>query len=84
MTTSGYVNPELLADTQWLAERLIRRDLRVVDMGSWEGYVRAHIPGAVHPGAEDRAPPPEGQRRPSGAGHARGQRARGRAGPHLV
>ena len=50
--SDGYAHPELLAETPWLAERLGDPNLRVVDMGSHEGYLRAHIPGAVHPGPE--------------------------------
>ena len=52
---AGYPNPELLVETQWLAERLQRPDIRVVDMGVYEGYLKAHIPGAVHPGPGDRS-----------------------------
>ena len=47
-----YAHPELLADTSWLAEHLSDPDLRIVDMGVHEGYLRAHIPGSVHPGPE--------------------------------
>jgi thiosulfate/3-mercaptopyruvate sulfurtransferase len=53
--TDGYINPDLLCETQWLAERMNRRDLRIVDMGPYEGYARAHIPGAVHVGPGDRS-----------------------------
>ena len=53
--SSGYPNGELLVETQWLAERLKRRDIRVVDMGTHEAYRRAHIPGAVHVGPGDRS-----------------------------
>ena len=51
----GYVNPQMLAETQWLAERLNRPDIRIVDMGPREAYQRAHIPGAVSIGRGDRA-----------------------------
>lgn len=51
----GYVNPQMLAETQWLAERLNRPDIRIVDMGPREAYDRAHIPGAVSIGRGDRA-----------------------------
>ena len=51
----GYVNPELLAESQWLAERLNRPDIRVVDMGSREAFDRAHIPGAVSIGRGEKA-----------------------------
>ena len=57
MTTSpaGYVNGDMLVETQWLAERVQRRDIRIVDMGSREAYLRAHIQGAVHLGAAEKA-----------------------------
>lgn len=52
----GYVNPEALVSTAWLAERLNAPDIRIVD-GSWylaqqkrdpkAEYAAAHIPGAV-------------------------------------
>lgn len=51
----GYGNPELLAETQWLAERLNRPDIRVVDMGTPEAFLRAHIPGAVSIGDGEKA-----------------------------
>lgn len=51
----GYGNPELLAETQWLAERLNRPDIRVVDMGTAEAFLRAHIPGAVSIGDGEKA-----------------------------
>ncbi|MCH7554095.1 MAG: sulfurtransferase [Chloroflexi bacterium] len=50
-----YVNYDLLVDTQWLAERLTRADIRVVDMGPFSAYHKAHIPGAVHVGPGDRS-----------------------------
>ncbi len=53
---SGYVNPQALVSTDWLAEHLDAPDVRVVD-GSWylpamardpkAEFVSAHIPGAV-------------------------------------
>ncbi len=49
-----YFRPELLVDTKWLEEHLSDPKVRIVDMGSHEGYLRAHVPGAVHPGP-DRA-----------------------------
>ncbi len=55
MPDAGYANPDLLIETQWLAERLQRRDIRIVDMGPYEGYTRAHIPGAVHVGPGERS-----------------------------
>jgi thiosulfate/3-mercaptopyruvate sulfurtransferase len=44
----GYARPELLADTDWLAQHLNDPDLRIVDMRSEEAYRKGHIPGAVH------------------------------------
>ena len=43
-----YARPELLAETDWLAERLMDPEVRIVDMGSQEAYNRVHIPNAVH------------------------------------
>jgi thiosulfate/3-mercaptopyruvate sulfurtransferase len=47
MTDQDYARPELLADTNWLAEHLQDSDLRIVDCDSRDAYRRAHIPGAV-------------------------------------
>ena len=47
MQQEGYVHPEYLADTAWLAEHLEDDDLRVVDTDVLDQYRRAHIPGAV-------------------------------------
>lgn len=54
---SGYVNPDALVSTEWLADHLAAPDVRVVD-GSWylptmnrdpqAEFAAAHIPGAVH------------------------------------
>lgn len=55
MSAQAYAHPEMLAETQWLAGRLPSRDVCVVDMGPYEGYARAHIPGAVHVGPGDRS-----------------------------
>jgi thiosulfate/3-mercaptopyruvate sulfurtransferase len=43
----GYANPELLVETDWLAEHLDDPNLRVVDADLPPAYGRAHIPGAV-------------------------------------
>lgn len=53
----GYVNPDALVSTEWLAEHLRAPDLRIVD-ASWylptmsrngkQEYADAHIPGAVY------------------------------------
>ena len=51
---AGFARPELLATTEWLAEKLGRPDLRVLDVrwrpdGSGRTlYGAGHIPGAVH------------------------------------
>jgi thiosulfate/3-mercaptopyruvate sulfurtransferase len=47
MTQEGFVNPELLANTAWLAEHLNDPNLVVVDTDVAAGYARGHIPGAV-------------------------------------
>ena len=44
----GYPNPELLAETGWLADHLSHADVRVVDARSDKEYAQGHIPGAVH------------------------------------
>lgn len=43
----GYARPELLAETDWLAQHLGDADLRIVDLRSQEAYTAGHIPGAV-------------------------------------
>lgn len=43
----GYPRPELLADTDWLAEHIGDAGVRVIDCAAVEAYRRAHIPGAV-------------------------------------
>ncbi len=50
MKSPGYAHPELLVETEWLVEHIEDPNVRVVDMGNPDGYVRAHIPGAVHIG----------------------------------
>lgn len=44
----GYPQPQYLADTGWLNERLGDRLIRIVDLSSLEEYERGHLPGAVH------------------------------------
>ena len=44
----GYARPELLAETDWLAERLEDPRIRVVDARSEQDYASGHIAGAVH------------------------------------
>jgi len=43
----GYPHPELLAETDWLADRLSDPMVRVVDARSDKDYAQGHIPGAV-------------------------------------
>jgi thiosulfate/3-mercaptopyruvate sulfurtransferase len=38
----------LLVTPAWLAERLGRADVRIVDLSDAEDYAKGHIPGAVH------------------------------------
>ena len=52
---SSYVNPELLAETAWLADHLNDRNLRVIDArwptperGGQAAYLEGHLPGAVY------------------------------------
>jgi thiosulfate/3-mercaptopyruvate sulfurtransferase len=44
----GYVRPELLAETDWLAARLDGSSVRVIDTRSEDAYAAGHIPGAIH------------------------------------
>ncbi len=46
--TEGYARPELLAETEWLAQRLNDPQVRIVDLRAEDAYRRGHIPGAVH------------------------------------
>jgi thiosulfate/3-mercaptopyruvate sulfurtransferase len=46
----GYARPELLAETDWLAQHLSDPAVRIVDMRSEEAYRKGHIPGAVNLG----------------------------------
>ena len=43
----SYARPELLAETDWLAQHLLDPNVRIVDCDEWVAYQRAHIPGAV-------------------------------------
>ncbi|HEY8477229.1 MAG TPA: sulfurtransferase [Chloroflexota bacterium] len=45
--SAGYANPDLLAETPWLAERLQDVKVRVVDLRTEEKYRAGHIPNAV-------------------------------------
>jgi len=44
---AGYARPELLAETDWLAQHLADPNIRIIDCDDPEAYKRAHIPGAV-------------------------------------
>ena len=46
----------LLVSPAWLAERLGRADVRIVDLADAEDYARGHIPGAVHLDLADTRP----------------------------
>jgi len=50
LSRQGYVHPELLAETEWLAEHMSDVNVRIVDCDLPDAYLRAHIPGAVHMG----------------------------------
>ena len=39
--------PDLLVETEWLAEHLDDPNLRIVDMGPIDAYKRGHIPGSM-------------------------------------
>jgi thiosulfate/3-mercaptopyruvate sulfurtransferase len=43
----GYANPELLADTKWLAQRISDENVRVIDARAPKDYAESHLPGAV-------------------------------------
>ena len=47
MPNSNYTHPELLTDTEWLAEHLGDSNVRILDCGGFEEYRRAHITNAV-------------------------------------
>ncbi|MCS6816037.1 MAG: sulfurtransferase [Blastocatellia bacterium] len=44
----GYAHPEMLVETEWLAQHLNDPDIRIVDLRSAEAYAEGHIPNAVH------------------------------------
>lgn len=45
--SAGYAHPEMLAETDWLAEHLDDPLVRVVDCDELPAYQRLHIPGSV-------------------------------------
>ena len=46
-TNQGYARPEMIVETEWLAEHLNDPNLRIVDCDERPAWYRAHIPGAV-------------------------------------
>jgi len=45
---SNYAHPEVLVDTQWVAEHLNDPKVRIVELGyDTSDYVSGHIPGAL-------------------------------------
>jgi thiosulfate/3-mercaptopyruvate sulfurtransferase len=44
----GYARPELLAETDWLAQHLNDPTIRIVDMRSEEAFRKGHLPGAMN------------------------------------
>ncbi len=44
---SDFARPELLATTEWLAQRLDDPSIRIVDCDEFPAYQRLHVPGAV-------------------------------------
>ena len=47
MVTQGYARPDLLVETEWLADRMDSPDVRIVDCDPHDVYRRAHIKGSV-------------------------------------
>ena len=47
LSSSNFVNPDVLATTEWLGAHLDDPDLVIVDCDMFESYQRAHIKGAV-------------------------------------
>ena len=45
--TDGWARPELICETDWLAEHIDDDDVVVLDCDLLDGYLRLHIPGAV-------------------------------------
>jgi thiosulfate/3-mercaptopyruvate sulfurtransferase len=43
----SYAHPEMLAETDWLADHLADPVVRIIDLRSAEAYMAGHIPGAV-------------------------------------
>lgn len=53
----GFANPELLVETDWLAEHAADGSVRIVDARAAEAYEAGHIPGAIHIAREDTYDP---------------------------
>ncbi len=53
----GFANPELLVETDWLAEHAGDTDVRLVDARSADDYEAGHIAGAIHIAREDTYDP---------------------------
>jgi len=47
---ADYIHPELLAETDWLAQYLTDATVRIIDMRSPEAYRKGHLPGAMNLG----------------------------------
>lgn len=47
-TSNEYANPDLLAETAWLAENLSNANVRIIDGRSEEKYIEGHIEGAIN------------------------------------
>ncbi len=68
--SAGYAHPEMIADTEWLADHLSDPHLRILDTRNFlaEGdtdkrlasYAKGHIPGAVYVDARDDISDPNG------------------------
>jgi thiosulfate/3-mercaptopyruvate sulfurtransferase len=43
----GYAHPELLVETEWVAQHATDPNVRLIDVRSAEAYSKGHIPGAV-------------------------------------
>ena len=53
----GFANPDLLVETDWLAEHAADTSVRIVDARAAEAYEAGHIPGAIHIAREDTYDP---------------------------
>ena len=53
----GFANPDLLIETDWLAEHTGDTRVRIVDARAAEAYEAGHIPGAIHIAREDTYDP---------------------------